>query len=72
MQAKLTLFAALDSYYTVEDLAKDFTYSCTKAAADACGECPSGLFRCPFGGDEVNCENITAADWLRILEVVHD
>lgn len=68
MQAKLTLFAALDSYYTVEDLARDFAYSCMKAVADACGQCPCGLFRCPFE-EGISCEDITAADWLRVLEV---
>lgn len=77
MRAILKLDIPLSSGFGVEELAIGLACDCHDYASsdfkyEDYGTCPSGGFRCPFGGDEVNCENITAADWLRILEVVHD
>ena len=72
-RAILKLDVFLTPSFGVEALAVGLAHDCHEyASAEDIGSgitCPSGGFRCPFGGDEVNCNNITAADWLHVLEV---
>ncbi|WP_303841039.1 hypothetical protein [Selenomonas ruminantium] len=72
-KAVLRLEVFLTSGFGVEELARGLACDCHDYASDftseSIGTCPSGGFRCPFGGDGVNCEDITAADWLRVLKV---
>lgn len=73
-RAVLKLDIPLASGFRVEELARGLECDCHDYATfdfsnEGNGTCPAGGFRCPFGGDEVNCANITAADWLRVLEV---
>lgn len=71
-RAFVELSTAVDSIFTVDVLARGLAQDCHKFAdfdfmSEGHGTCPCGGFTCPLRC--INCNEVTAEDWLRILEV---
>lgn len=60
----------------LEHSAEQMAYCCQRYGATDKACCPKGIFVCPFSSQddsgrwiaEVSCRNVTAEDWMRVLE----